>query len=56
MTWAEKTLILALMDRTKADIALKNLPDGYNIDIKIGKAAALNNQMNTVNRVKCWHD
>ena len=38
MTWAEKTSILALLDRAKADIALENAPDGYNIGVNIGKA------------------
>jgi diadenosine tetraphosphate (Ap4A) HIT family hydrolase len=39
MTWAEKTSILALLDKAKADIALENSPDGYNIGVNIGKAA-----------------
>jgi diadenosine tetraphosphate (Ap4A) HIT family hydrolase len=39
MTWAEKTSILALLDRAKADIALENSPDGYNIGVNVGKAA-----------------
>jgi diadenosine tetraphosphate (Ap4A) HIT family hydrolase len=28
-----------LLDRAKADIALENSPDGYNIGVNIGKAA-----------------
>jgi diadenosine tetraphosphate (Ap4A) HIT family hydrolase len=39
MTWAEKTSILALLDRAKADIAREYSPDGYNIGVNIGKAA-----------------
>ena len=39
MTWAEKTSILALLDRAKADISREHAPDGYNIGVNIGKAA-----------------
>jgi diadenosine tetraphosphate (Ap4A) HIT family hydrolase len=39
MTWAEKTSILALLDRARADIALQHSPAGYNIGVNIGKAA-----------------
>ena len=39
MTWAEKTSILALLDRAKADISQEHSPDGYNIGVNIGKAA-----------------
>jgi diadenosine tetraphosphate (Ap4A) HIT family hydrolase len=31
MTWAEKTSILALLDRAKADISREHSPDGFNI-------------------------
>ncbi len=39
MTWAEKTSILALLDRAKADISREHSPDGFNIGVNIGKAA-----------------
>jgi diadenosine tetraphosphate (Ap4A) HIT family hydrolase len=39
MTWEEKTSILALLDRAKAEIAREYSPDGYNIGVNIGKAA-----------------
>jgi diadenosine tetraphosphate (Ap4A) HIT family hydrolase len=39
MTWAEKTSILALLDRARAEIARAHSPDGYNIGVNIGKAA-----------------
>jgi diadenosine tetraphosphate (Ap4A) HIT family hydrolase len=39
MTWAEKTSILALLDRAKTVIAKEYSPDGYNIGVNVGKAA-----------------
>jgi diadenosine tetraphosphate (Ap4A) HIT family hydrolase len=39
MTWAEKTSILALLDKAKAEISKEHSPDGYNIGINVGKAA-----------------
>ncbi|MCX7314687.1 MAG: HIT family protein [Alphaproteobacteria bacterium] len=39
MTWAEKTSILALLDRAKADIEREHSPAGYNIGVNIGQAA-----------------
>lgn len=39
MTWAEKTSILTLLDKARADIAQEHVPDGYNIGVNIGKAA-----------------
>jgi diadenosine tetraphosphate (Ap4A) HIT family hydrolase len=39
MTWAEKTSILALLDKAKAAISEERSPDGYNIGVNIGKAA-----------------
>jgi diadenosine tetraphosphate (Ap4A) HIT family hydrolase len=39
MTREEKTSILALLDRAKADISREHLPDGFNIGVNIGKAA-----------------
>jgi diadenosine tetraphosphate (Ap4A) HIT family hydrolase len=39
MTWAEKTSILALLDKAKAEISKEHSPDGYNIGVNIGKAA-----------------
>lgn len=39
MTWAEKTSILALLDRAKAVVAKEHSPDGYNIGVNIGKSA-----------------
>jgi diadenosine tetraphosphate (Ap4A) HIT family hydrolase len=39
MTWAEKTSILALLDKAKTEISKEHSPDGYNIGINIGKAA-----------------
>ena len=38
MTWAEKTSIIALLDRAKADISREHAPDGYNIGVNIGRA------------------
>ena len=38
MTWAEKTSIIALLDRAKAHISQEYSPDGYNIGVNIGKA------------------
>lgn len=42
MTSAEKTAILALLDRAKAIIAARHAPDGYNIGVNIGKAGGQN--------------
>jgi len=39
MTWDEKTSVLALLDRAKAEISREHSPDGYNIGVNIGKAA-----------------
>lgn len=39
MTAAEKTSIIALLDRAKADISRQHSPDGYNIGVNIGTAA-----------------
>ena len=39
MTWAEKTSIVALLERAKVEISQKHSPDGYNIGVNIGKAA-----------------
>jgi diadenosine tetraphosphate (Ap4A) HIT family hydrolase len=39
MTWAEKTSVIALLDRAKAEISREHSPDGYNIGVNIGKAA-----------------
>jgi diadenosine tetraphosphate (Ap4A) HIT family hydrolase len=39
MTWEEKTSILALLDKAKAQISREHSPDGYNIGVNIGKAA-----------------
>jgi diadenosine tetraphosphate (Ap4A) HIT family hydrolase len=39
MTWAEKTSVLALLDRAKAEISREHSPDGYNIGVNIGEAA-----------------
>ena len=39
MTWEEKTSVLALLDKAKAEISRKHAPDGYNIGVNIGKAA-----------------
>src|SRR5690349_7472438 len=39
MTWAEKTSILALLDRAKTVVAKEHSPDGYNIGVNIGKSA-----------------
>ena len=41
MTQAEKTSILALLDRAKAEISRQHSPDGYNIGVNIGKAAGV---------------
>ncbi len=38
MTWAEKTAVLALLDRAKAEIETGHAPDGYNIGVNIGPA------------------
>ncbi|MGI9504682.1 MAG: HIT family protein [Geminicoccaceae bacterium] len=37
MTWDEKTAILGLLDRAKAEIEKKHTPDGYNIGVNIGR-------------------
>ena len=39
MTGEEKTSVLALLDRAKAEISREHAPDGYNIGVNIGKAA-----------------
>jgi diadenosine tetraphosphate (Ap4A) HIT family hydrolase len=39
MTWAEKTSVLSLLDRAKAEISREHSPDGFNIGVNIGKAA-----------------
>lgn len=39
MTWEEKTSILTLLDKAKAQISREYSPDGYNIGVNIGKAA-----------------
>jgi diadenosine tetraphosphate (Ap4A) HIT family hydrolase len=39
MTWEEKTSVLALLDRAKAEISREHSPDGFNIGVNIGKAA-----------------
>ena len=39
MTWEEKTSVLALLDKARAEISRKHAPDGYNIGVNIGKAA-----------------
>ena len=39
MTWEEKTSILTLLDKAKAQISREHSPDGYNIGVNIGKAA-----------------
>jgi len=39
MTWAEKTSVLAMLDRAKAQISREHSPDGFNIGVNIGKAA-----------------
>jgi diadenosine tetraphosphate (Ap4A) HIT family hydrolase len=39
MTWAEKTSVLALLDKAKARISQEHVPDGFNIGVNIGKAA-----------------
>lgn len=38
MTWEEKTSILALLDRAKAEIEREHKPDGYNIGVNIERA------------------
>jgi diadenosine tetraphosphate (Ap4A) HIT family hydrolase len=42
MSWAEKTSVLTLLDRAKAEIAREHSPDGFNIGVNIGKAAGQN--------------
>ncbi len=39
MTWPEKTSVLALLDRARAEILREHSPDGFNIGVNIGKAA-----------------
>lgn len=39
MTWEEKTSVLTLLDRARADISREYSPDGYNIGVNVGKAA-----------------
>lgn len=39
MTWEEKTSVLALLDKARAEISREHSPDGYNIGVNIGKAA-----------------
>jgi diadenosine tetraphosphate (Ap4A) HIT family hydrolase len=39
MTLAEKTSVLALLDKAKDAISKEHSPDGYNIGVNIGKAA-----------------
>ena len=39
MTWEEKTSILTLLDKARAEISREHSPDGYNIGVNIGKAA-----------------
>jgi diadenosine tetraphosphate (Ap4A) HIT family hydrolase len=39
MTWEEKSSILTLLDKAKAQISREHSPDGYNIGVNIGKAA-----------------
>ena len=39
MTWAEKTSVLSLLDRAKAELSREHSPDGFNIGVNIGKAA-----------------
>jgi diadenosine tetraphosphate (Ap4A) HIT family hydrolase len=39
MTWEEKTSVLALLDRARAEISREYSPDGYNIGVNVGKAA-----------------
>ena len=38
MTWEEKTSVLALLGKARAEISRKHAPDGYNIGVNIGKA------------------
>ena len=38
MTWDEKTAVLRLLDRAKAEIEKKHAPDGYNVGVNIGRA------------------
>jgi diadenosine tetraphosphate (Ap4A) HIT family hydrolase len=38
MTWDEKTSVLALLDRAKAELENLYAPDGYNIGVNIGRA------------------
>jgi diadenosine tetraphosphate (Ap4A) HIT family hydrolase len=39
MSAAEKSAILSLLDRAKAQVAREFAPDGYNIGVNIGRAA-----------------
>jgi diadenosine tetraphosphate (Ap4A) HIT family hydrolase len=38
MTAAEKTSVMALLDRAQAVVAEKHNPDGYNIGVNVGRA------------------
>ena len=42
MTWEEKTSVLALLDRAKAEIDAEQAPDGYNIGVNVGRAGGQN--------------
>ncbi len=42
MTWEEKTSVLALLDRAKAEIDSEHGPDGYNIGVNVGRAGGQN--------------
>lgn len=39
MTWAEKTSVLALLDKAKHHMMSEYSPAGYNIGVNVGKAA-----------------
>lgn len=39
MTWEEKTSVLVLLDRARAEISREYSPDGYNIGVNVGKMA-----------------
>ncbi|MBV9557869.1 MAG: HIT family protein [Pseudolabrys sp.] len=42
MTTAEKTSVIALLDRAKAHVEKEHKPDGYNIGVNVGRAAGQN--------------
>jgi len=42
MTWEEKTSVLKLLDRAKAEINAQHAPDGYNIGVNVGRAGGQN--------------